>query len=322
MSEHLIEAKGLSRYYRISRGVFRKRLELKALDQVSFNLQRNSTLAVVGESGCGKTTLARMLTHIEAPTAGELTIDGINAISAGRADLKMLRQRVQMVFQDPFSSLNPRKKVGSILGEPLAINTDMKARDRAEAARAMMARVGLQPEHFNRYPHMFSGGQRQRIAIARALMLHPKVVVADEPVSALDVSIQAQILNLMMDLQDEFDLAYLFISHDLNVVRHIAQDLMVMYLGRSVEQGRKEVVFENPLHPYTRALLASTPKVNPEDRKIAMQVEGEVASPLNPPPGCAFYKRCHFAKRPCKETRPELQAVEGRLVACHYAGEI
>ena len=322
MSGHLIEAKGLSRYYRISQGVFRPRLELKALDRVSFTLQHNSTLAVVGESGCGKTTLARMLTHIETPTAGELTIDGIDAVNAGRGELRKLRQRVQMVFQDPFSSLNPRKKVGTILGEPLAINTGMKARERAEAARSMMARVGLQPEHYNRYPHMFSGGQRQRIAIARALMLQPKVVVADEPVSALDVSIQAQILNLMMDLQDEFDLAYLFISHDLNVVRHIADDLMVMYLGRSVEQGQKEVVFEKPLHPYTRALLASTPKVNPEDRKIVMQVEGEVASPLNAPQGCAFYKRCHFAKLPCKESRPELQAVEGRLVACHYAGEI
>jgi dipeptide transport system ATP-binding protein len=233
-----------------------------------------------------------------------------------------MRRAVQMVFQDPFGSLNPRKKVGTILAEPLAINTTMSGGERAEAARRMMDRVGLRPEHYARYPHMFSGGQRQRIAIARALMLNPKVVVADEPVSALDLSIQAQVLNLMMDLQEEFDLAYLFISHDLSVVRHIADEVLVMYLGRPAEQGPKERIFDRPLHPYTRALLAATPRVNPEDRKERLVVKGELPSPLDPPPGCAFHKRCPFATDLCTAERPEPRSLDGRMVACHHAESV
>jgi dipeptide transport system ATP-binding protein len=227
-----------------------------------------------------------------------------------------------MVFQNPYGSLNPRKTVGAILQEPLVINRRGNARAREQAARAMMAKVGLRQDQFGRYPHMFSGGQRQRIAIARALMLNPRVVVADEPVSALDVSIQAQVLNLMMDLQDEFRLAYLFISHDLSVVHHIAHDVLVMYCGRPVEHAPKESLFANPRHPYTRVLLAATPSVDPARRKIAEAVKGELPSPLNPPPGCAFASRCPHGTEICRAERPALRSVEGHLVACHHAERI
>jgi dipeptide transport system ATP-binding protein len=263
-----------------------------------------------------------MVTMIEPPTSGSFRLDGVDAAKADRDTLKRLRRKVQMVFQNPYGSLNPRKKVGTILEEPLAINTKMTAAEREAAAREMMAKVGLRPEQYGRYPHMFSGGQRQRIAIARALMLRPAVVVADEPVSALDVSIRAQVLNLMMDLQQELTLAYLFISHDLGVVRHIADDVMVMYLGRVVEHGPKERIFAGPRHPYTRALLASTPAVDPKDRLQRAPLRGELPSPLNPPPGCPFHRRCPFATPYCAESRPELREVDGRLVACHYAETI
>ena len=315
----VLEARDLARYYEVGRGPFTKAATLKALDGVSFSVAPGNTLAVVGESGCGKSTLARLITLIEPPTAGSFTLDGIDSATATKADHRRMRRAVQMVFQDPFGSLNPRKKVGTILAEPLAINTDMSGAERAEAARRMMDRVGLRPEHYGRYPHMFSGGQRQRIAIARALMLNPKVVVADEPVSALDLSIQAQVLNLMMDLQEEFNLAYLFISHDLSVVHHIANEVLVMYLGRPVEQGPKERIFERPLHPYTRALLAATPRVNPADRKERLVVKGELPSPLDPPPGCAFHKRCPFATDLCAAERPAPRPLHGRTVSCHHA---
>jgi dipeptide transport system ATP-binding protein len=318
----VLEARDLSRHYHVGRGPFAKAATLKALDGVSFSVVPGKTLAVVGESGCGKSTLARLITQIEPPTAGNFTLDGIDSATATKADRRRMRRAVQMVFQDPFGSLNPRKKVGTILAEPLAINTTMSGGERAEAARRMMDRVGLRPEHYARYPHMFSGGQRQRIAIARALMLNPKVVVADEPVSALDLSIQAQVLNLMMDLQEEFDLAYLFISHDLSVVRHIADEVLVMYLGRPAEQGPKERIFDRPLHPYTRALLAATPRVNPEDRKERLVVKGELPSPLDPPPGCAFHKRCPFATDLCTAERPEPRSLDGRMVACHHAESV
>jgi dipeptide transport system ATP-binding protein len=292
---------------------------VKALAGASFTLETGRTLAVVGESGCGKSTLGRLVTQIEKPTAGHLLIDGADVTNADADTRHRLRQEVQMIFQDPYGSLNPRKKIGSILEEPLVINTGMPAKERAGRAREMMAKVGLRPEHYGRYPHMFSGGQRQRIAIARALMLNPRVVVADEPVSALDVSIQAQVLNLMMDLQEEFDLAYLFISHDLSVVSHIADDVMVMYLGRPVEHGPKETIFAHPRHPYTRALMAATPRVNPVLRQDASPLRGELPSPLNPPSGCHYHKRCPYMTDRCATEVPPLREVDGRRVACHYA---
>jgi dipeptide transport system ATP-binding protein len=318
----LLQATDLQRQYRIGRGMFRQAATLHAVAGASFSLAAGQTLAVVGESGCGKSTLARMVTMIEKPTAGSLIIDGTDVVAAEGATLRAMRPKVQMVFQDPYGSLNPRKQVGQILEEPLEINTPLTAQQRAEAARAMMAKVGLRPEHYNRYPHMFSGGQRQRIAIARALMLHPKIVVADEPVSALDVSIRAQVLNLLMDLQRELNLAYLFISHDLSVVQHIAEELMVMYLGRPVEHGPKSVIFQAPKHPYTQALLAATPSVDPKARSRRLMVKGELPSPIDPPSGCAFHKRCPFATDLCAQERPLLRPVAGRAVACHYAETI
>jgi dipeptide transport system ATP-binding protein len=318
----ILEARDLKRYYRIGGGLLRKDKALRAVDGIGFSLAKAATLAVVGESGCGKSTLARMVTMIELPTAGSLKIDGVEVTTAGSAALKRLRPVVQMVFQNPYGSLNPRKKVGSILEEPLIINTELDAAARQAAARAMMAKVGLRPEFYGRYPHMFSGGQRQRIAIARALMLHPRIVVADEPISALDVSIRAQVLNLLMDLQDEFDLAYLFISHDLSVVRHIADEVMVMYLGRTAEQGRKETIFRRPRHPYTKALLASTPAVDAGARAERIVLRGELPSPIDPPGGCAFHGRCPYATPLCAAERPELRPVDGRMVACHHAETI
>jgi len=311
------EAAGLARYYEVGQGLLAPSRTLKALDGVSFSLAAGKTLAVVGESGCGKSTLARLVTLIEPPTAGSLRVDGVDVAGAGAAAIRELRRKVQIVFQDPYGSLNPRKKVGAILEEPLRINTDMPAAARRDAAREMLDRVGLRPEHYRRYPHMFSGGQRQRIAIARALMLRPKLVVADEPVSALDVSIQAQVLNLLMELQEEYHLAYLFISHGLSVVEHISDELMVMYLGRAVEQGPKAQIFDNPRHPYTKALLASTPFVDPARRAERVVLSGELPSPLDPPGGCAFHKRCPIAMERCRVERPELVRRGSVDVACH-----
>ncbi len=318
----LLEAVGLTRYYEVSQGWCKDKATVRALDGVSFQLYSHQTLAVVGESGCGKSTLVRLLTLIEPPTAGSLHLLGRDLTRAGAKERREARRHVQIVFQNPFSSLNPRKKIGTILQEPLVINTRAGAREREEQVRAMMARVGLRPEHYSRYPHMFSGGQRQRIAIARALMLKPRVVVADEPVSALDVSIQAQVLNLLMDLQDEFGVAYVFISHDLSVVRRIAGEVLVMYLGRPAEHGPRDIIFERPLHPYTRALLASMPHLDPAARRQRVPLQGELPSPLNPPSGCAFHTRCPFATEECVQVRPALRRVEGRQVACHYAGKL
>ncbi|GGC90545.1 peptide ABC transporter ATP-binding protein [Undibacterium terreum] len=318
----LLEAKNLAKHYPVAQGWLKPKAIARALDGVSFVLTPGKTLAVVGESGCGKSTLARQITMIEEPTAGELWMDGINIAHADRNTLKRVRPLVQMVFQNPYASLNPRKKVSAMLEEPLAINTLLSGPERAEKAKAMMAKVGLRPEHYSRFPHMFSGGQRQRIAIARALMLDPKVIVADEPVSALDVSIQAQVLNLLMDLQDNSGVAYLFISHNLSVVEHIADEVLVMYLGKCVEQASKEEIFSRPLHPYTRALLASTPRIDPAQRQQKMMLPGELPSPLAPPPGCAFNNRCPHANERCRQDVPALRQFEGRLAACHRLEEI
>ena len=317
-----LEARELKRYYDVKQGAFAKPQTLRAVDGIDFVLEPGETLAVVGESGCGKSTLGRVLTFIEPPTDGSFSLDGEAITYSDRQQTKRMRSKIQMIFQDPYGSLNPRKKVGAILEEPLVINTDMSKSERAQAAQAMMAKVGLRPEYYDRYPHMFSGGQRQRIAVARALMLNPSVVVADEPVSALDVSIQAQVLNLLMDLQEEFDLAYIFISHDLSVVRHIADEVIVMYLGRPVEQGTGTRIFAAPRHPYTRALLASTPHVDPSLRRPRVPLKGELPSPLNPPSGCAFNTRCPYATDECRRDRPKLREVDSRLVACHHAESI
>ena len=321
--QRVLEATGLERHYTVRRGMFRGSAVLQALRGVSFELRAGRTLAVVGESGCGKSTLARLVTLIEPPSAGRLTIDGIDVAHLSAEERRRLRHTVQIVFQDPYGSLNPRKKISAILDEPLKVNTDLGAEARDEAVREMMAHVGLRPEHHGRYPHMFSGGQRQRIAVARALMLRPKIVVLDEPVSALDVSIQAQVLNLLMRLQDEFRLAYLFISHDLSVVRHVAGEVIVMYLGRPVEHGARAEVFERPLHPYTRALQASSPSTDPRRRSRRMLIKGELPSPLAPPPGCAFHPRCPFADARCRTEVPKLQPYPGtgHLHACHAVEE-
>lgn len=323
MATFVLEAKDLARHYQVSRGMFKGDAILQAVRHASFNLAPGKTLAIVGESGCGKSTLARLITLIEPATAGTLTMDGISLAEATDEQRHHLRKTVQIVFQDPYGSLNPRKKIGTILAEPLKVNTDMNAAERDAAVKDMMAKVGLRPEHANRYPHMFSGGQRQRIAVARALMLRPKIVVLDEPVSALDVSIQAQVLNLLIELQDEFDLAYLFISHDLSVVRHVADEVIVMYLGRPIEQGPRDQLFSQPLHPYTRALQASSPSTDPKRRSQRLAIKGELPSPLNPPEGCAFHPRCPFADARCQQEMPALQSVDGgsHLHACHAVEE-
>ncbi len=316
----VVVARDLRQTYKVRRGLLRPPAELQAVRGVTFELCRGKTLAIVGESGCGKSTLARMVSLIEPPSAGQLTLLGLDSTSGDAASRATLRRAVQLVFQNPYGSLNPRKKIGAILEAPLAINTNLTATERAASAREMLALVGLRPEHYDRYPHMFSGGQRQRIAIARALMLKPALVVADEPVSALDVSIQAQVLNLLADLQRELGLAYLFISHDLGVVRHIAHDVLVMYLGSAVEQGKKRVIFAQPLHPYTRALLGSTPAIAGAAGTLPRVIlKGELPSPLNPPTGCVFSTRCPHAIERCRVEPPALRTIADRDVACHLA---
>ncbi|GLO13694.1 ABC transporter ATP-binding protein [Pseudomonas putida] len=315
----VLSARDLTRHYEVSRGLFKGHALVRALNGVSFELEAGKTLAVVGESGCGKSTLARALTLIEEPSSGSLQIAGTEVKGASKAQRKQLRRDVQMVFQSPYASLNPRQKIGDQLAEPLLINTSLSKAERREKVQKMMEQVGLRPEHYQRYPHMFSGGQRQRIALARAMMLQPKVLVADEPTSALDVSIQAQVLNLFMDLQKAFNTAYVFISHNLAVVRHVADHVLVMYLGRPVEMGPKEDIYEKPLHPYTQALLSATPAIHPDPLKPKIRIAGELPNPLNPPDGCAFHKRCPHATERCAKEVPALRQVSTRQVACHYA---
>jgi len=319
-AQPVVVARDLKQVYTLNHGAFRPADHLQAVSGVSFTIEAGKTLAVVGESGCGKSTLARMVSLIETPAAGELKLGLVDVLQASTAERHALRRTVQLVFQNPYGSLNPRKKIGAILEAPLEINTTLDATQRAEQAKAMLALVGLRPEHYDRYPHMFSGGQRQRIAIARALMLKPALIVADEPVSALDVSIQAQVLNLLADLQRELGLAYLFISHDLGVVRHIADDLLVMYLGHTMEQGDKRTIFAQPLHPYTQALLASTPGIAGSGAaRQRIVLKGELPSPLNPPSGCVFCTRCAHVTAQCESQRPVLRELAGRQIACHHA---
>ena len=317
MSAAVLVAENLHRHYAVRRSLFASSATVKALAGVSFSLEAGKTLAVVGESGCGKSTLARLLTMIELPSEGRLLIDGADVTDATAEHRSLLRRSVQIVFQNPYGSLNPRQTVGDALKEPLLANCVGDDASRVSAAREMLRQVGLRDEHFARYPHMFSGGQRQRIAIARALMLKPRVLVLDEPVSALDVSIRAQVLNLLVDLQQAMGVAYVFVSHDLSVVRHVADDVLVMYLGRVVEYGSRDAVFHNPQHPYTQALLSATPTVDANARRQRIILKGELPSPINPPTGCAFHTRCPIAMPRCRVETPELRAFEGtHKVAC------
>ncbi|WPC04363.1 peptide ABC transporter ATP-binding protein [Pseudomonas benzenivorans] len=319
---NVLTARDLTRHYGVSRGLFQPSARVQALNGVSFDLAAGKTLAVVGESGCGKSTLARALTLIEEPSSGSLQIAGQEVAGASKAQRAQLRRDVQMVFQNPYASLNPRQKIGDQLGEPLLINTRLSRGERRERVQAMMQQVGLRPEHYQRYPHMFSGGQRQRIALARAMMLQPKVLVADEPTSALDVSIQAQVLNLFMDLQEQYGTGYVFISHNLSVVRHVADEVLVMYLGRPVEMGPSEAIYARPLHPYTQALLSATPAIHPDPLKPKIKIAGELPNPLDPPAGCAFHQRCPHATERCRSELPPLRLLDTRQVACHHAETI
>ncbi len=293
------------------------------MDGVSFSLARGETLALVGESGCGKSTTARLVLRLIEPTAGAVRFDGQDITGLPSAELRRLRRRMQIVFQDPFASLNPRMTVGATLDEPLAIHRTGNAAQRRARVAELLHLVGLAPEHASRHPHEFSGGQRQRIGIARALALEPALVVLDEPVSALDVSVQAQVVNLLGDLQQRLGLSYLFIAHDLAVVKHVATRVAVMYLGRIVELAARDALFARPLHPYTRALLAAIPRPDPAQKLAHQLPAGDLPSPLDPPPGCHFHTRCPFAQARCRTEPPALRAIEaGHLSACHYAEEL
>lgn len=309
----ILSVQNLKKYYEL-KGIFAKKGIVKALEDVNFQLFKKKTLAVVGESGCGKSTLAKTIMQIEERTGGQIEIHGESISRPVRSDFY---KKIQMIFQDPYSSINPRKKAWEIIAEPLRVNTDLSKRECYDEALKAMRMVGLRPEMGERFPHMFSGGQRQRIGIARALVLKPEIMILDEPVSALDVSIQAQIINLLLDLQDQLDLSYIVISHDLSVVEHICDDVMVMYLGRVVEQGGRDQIFSNPKHPYTKVLLESTPRIfqgKVQNRKIP---KGEMPSSLNPPVGCAFHSRCELAQEECKKAVPPLEDKFDRKVACY-----
>ena len=325
----LLEVKGLRKYFPIRKGVFRKVLgHVRAVDDVSFSLDRSETLALVGESGCGKTTTSRCILRALSPTQGRIlfrTGEGavVDVARLPKSQLRPLRRQMQMIFQDPFSSLNPRKTLLDIVGEPLLVNGMRSRRERAERVAELLRLVGLRPEYMRRFPHAFSGGQRQRIGIARALALNPSLVVADEPVSALDVSVQAQILNLMVDLQAQLGLTYLFVAHDLSVVKHVSDRVAVMYVGKIVELAPTERLFDAPRHPYTEALLSAVPKPDPRLRAQRIVLQGEVADPANPPSGCYFHPRCPYAVPICRTERPRLEPVApGHLVSCHRAREL
>jgi peptide/nickel transport system ATP-binding protein len=324
--ETILQVDNVVKHFPISQGVVFKRQigAVKAVDGVSFELRRGETLGIVGESGCGKSTLARLLMRLETPTAGKALLEGKDIFKMSGSELRRLRRNVQMVMQDPYTSLNPRMTVGDIIGEPFEIHPEAAPRGaRDRRVQELLDIVGLNPEHINRYPHQFSGGQRQRIGIARALALNPEVIVCDEPVSALDVSIQAQVINLLERLQDELGLSYIFIAHDLSVVRHIADRVAVMYLGKIVEIGTNEEIYERPTHPYTQALLSAVPVPDPSARahREIIRLVGDVPSPADPPSGCRFRTRCWKAQEICAEQDPQLvlRAVDPHPSACHFA---
>ena len=324
----LFEAKDLVKHFPVTGGVFgREVARVHAVDGVSFTLRKGRTLGLVGESGCGKSTLGRALLRLVEPTSGSIKFEGQEMTNLGAREMRALRREMQIIFQDPFASLNPRMSIREILSEPYEIHGLYKGRkEREDKIQALLAEVGLPSDAANRYPHEFSGGQRQRIGIARALALHPKLIVADEPVSALDVSIQSQILNLMMDLRDKYGLSYIFIAHDLAVIEHISDDVAVMYLGKIVEHTSAQSLYKRPLHPYTQALISSIPEPVIGEKREKRVLQGDVPSPMNPPPGCRFHPRCPFAQAVCREKEPPLRdlgtATDPHLVACHFAGEL
>ncbi|RJQ88466.1 ABC transporter ATP-binding protein [Amycolatopsis panacis] len=325
MVEPILSVRELTKHFPVRQGVLFKRTigQVKAVDGVSFDLLPGETLGVVGESGCGKSTLAQVLMRLEEPTGGTATFEGRDLFQVWGGDLRRLRREIQIVLQDPYTSLNPRMTVGDIVGEPFEIHSDVAPKgSRVAKVQELLEVVGLNPEHANRYPHQFSGGQRQRIGIARALALRPKVIICDEPVSALDVSIQAQVMNLLGELQSEFGLSYVFIAHDLGVVRHLSNRVAVMYLGKIVELGTEEEIYERPSHPYTQALLSAVPVADPAVRgqRQIIRLEGDVPSPLDPPSGCRFRTRCWKAADICATEAPELTGrTDGHLSACHFA---
>lgn len=323
-SGELLKVTGLKKYFTIDSGTGAKSI-LQAVDDVSFSIYKGETLGLVGESGCGKTTLGRTVIRLYEPSAGKITFDGIDISHLLERDLRPLRRRMQIIFQDPYSALNSRMTVGDIIAEPLDIHGMVRGRERQQRIEELLTRVGLDTEHANRYPHEFSGGQRQRIGIARALAVNPEFVVCDEPISALDVSIQAQVVNLLEDLQSELGLTYLFIAHDLAMVRHISHRVGVMYLGQLVELAGSDELYQNPYHPYTRLLLSAIPIPDPDAAadKAEMVPEGEIPSPVNPPSGCRFRTRCRYAKEICSQMVPPLTVISpGHQVACHRTREI
>ncbi|WP_438314372.1 ABC transporter ATP-binding protein [Sporosarcina sp. FA9] len=317
--EILLEVKNLKKYFPLKKVSLKERAgNIKAVDGISFHVYKGETLGIVGESGSGKSTLGRTILRLMEPTEGEIIFEGHNLVGMGSRELSEHRKGMQMVFQDPFASLNPRMRVHQLIGEPLAVQKLLNKEERTKKVLDLLEKVGLPKEALMKFPHEFSGGQRQRIGIARALSMNPKFIIADEPVSALDVSVQSQVLNLMMDLQDEFNLTYLFISHDLSVVKHISDRVAVMYLGRIVEIGHKKNIYDNPMHPYTKSLLSAIPTVNFGVKKEKIQLVGEPPSPSNPPSGCTFHTRCPHAFDRCKVDSPELvERVDGQFVACH-----
>ena len=321
--EVILHVKNLVKHFPIMEGLFIQRQvnEVRAVDGVSFDVHRGEILGLVGESGCGKTTTGRTIIQLEKPTSGEIVFEGTDLVAASRKDLFKARRQIQMIFQDPYASLNPRMTVKEIIEEPLVIHKVGTSKERTARAKELLDKVGLNPSYINRYPHEFSGGQRQRIGIARALALQPDMIICDEPISALDVSIQAQIVNLLEELQEEFGLTYLFIAHDLSMVRYISHRVAVMYLGKIMELADKDTLFTKPLNPYSIALLSAVPVPDPyvEEKRNRIPLEGDVPSPINPPPGCNFHTRCYMAKERCKMEEPELREVEdGHFVACHY----